>query len=51
LRETGVIVVPLPYDRHLAQGGPIHTAMLGRATRDAAVRLAAEAMHRAARVR
>jgi MinD-like ATPase involved in chromosome partitioning or flagellar assembly len=51
LRETGVSVVPLPYDRHLAQGGPIHTAMLGQATRDAAVRLAAEAMHRAVRVR
>ncbi|MFE2485345.1 hypothetical protein ACFXGR_18980 [Streptomyces mirabilis] len=51
LRETGVSVVPLPYDRHLAQGGPIHTAMLGQATRDAAVRLAAEAMQRAVRVR
>ncbi|MGX1668557.1 hypothetical protein [Streptomyces sp. NPDC055400] len=51
LRETGVAVVSLPYDRHLAQGGPIHTAMLGRATRDAAVRLAAEAMHRAVRAR
>ncbi|MHB9854787.1 hypothetical protein [Streptomyces sp. Tue6028] len=51
LRETGVSVLPLPYDRHLAQGGPIHTAMLGQATRDAAVRLAAEAMHRAVRVR
>ncbi|MGW7252973.1 hypothetical protein [Streptomyces sp. NPDC054834] len=51
LRETGVPVVALPYDRHLAQGGPIHTAMLGRNTRDAAVRLAAEAIHRAVRVR
>ncbi|MDT9700115.1 hypothetical protein [Streptomyces sp. P17] len=51
LREPGVLVVPLPYDRHLAQGGPIHTAMLGRSTRDAAVRLAAEAMRRAVRVR
>ncbi|MGC4986901.1 hypothetical protein ACLQ18_40940 [Streptomyces sp. DT193] len=51
LRETGVSVVRLPYDRHLAQGGPIHTSVLGRATRDAAVRLAAEAMHRAVRVR
>ncbi|GGT53919.1 hypothetical protein GCM10010256_08410 [Streptomyces coeruleorubidus] len=51
LREPGVPVVPLPYDRHLAQGGPIHTAMLGRSTRDAAVRLAAEAMRRAVRVR
>ncbi|WP_367046960.1 hypothetical protein [Streptomyces sp. Je 1-332] len=51
LRETGVGVVPLPYDRHLAQGGPIHTAMLGQSSRDAAVRLAAEAIQRAVRVR
>ncbi|WP_435280365.1 hypothetical protein [Streptomyces koelreuteriae] len=51
LREPGVPVVLLPYDRHLAQGGPIHTAMLGRSTRDAAVRLAAEVMRRAVRVR
>ncbi|MFJ7297160.1 hypothetical protein [Streptomyces collinus] len=51
LREPGVPVVLLPYDRHLAQGGPIYTAMLGRSTRDAAVRLAAEAMQRAVRVR
>jgi MinD-like ATPase involved in chromosome partitioning or flagellar assembly len=51
LREPGVPVVAVPYDRHLAQGGPIHTAMLGRATRDAAVRLAAEALRRAMTVR
>ncbi|MEV0178406.1 hypothetical protein AB0I54_03720 [Streptomyces sp. NPDC050625] len=51
LREPGVPVVLLPYDRHLAQGGTIHTAMLGKDTRTAAVRLAAEAMHRAVRVR
>jgi MinD-like ATPase involved in chromosome partitioning or flagellar assembly len=51
LREAGVSVVLLPYDRHLAQGGPIHTDMLGQNTRDAAVRLAAETMHRAARAR
>ncbi|GAA2657752.1 hypothetical protein [Streptomyces vastus] len=51
LRETGVTVVPLPYDRHLAAGGPIHTALLGQATRDAAIRLAAEAMRRAVTVR
>ncbi|MFF8972491.1 type VII secretion protein [Streptomyces sp. NPDC014995] len=51
LRRPGVPVIPLPYDRHLAQGGPIHTAMLGEGTRDAAVRLAAEAMRRAVRVR
>ncbi|MEU9008686.1 type VII secretion protein [Streptomyces sp. NPDC048479] len=51
LRETGVTVVALPYDRHLAQGGPIHTAQLGQATRRAATSLAAEAMERAVRVR
>ncbi|MFD9223137.1 MULTISPECIES: type VII secretion protein [unclassified Streptomyces] len=51
LRETGVTVVPLPYDRHLAQGGPIHTAQLGEAVRQSAMRLAAEAMERAVRVR
>lgn len=51
LRETGAAVVALPYDRHLAQGGPIHTGMLGQNSRDAAVRLAAEAMGRAVRVR
>ncbi|KUF13013.1 type VII secretion protein [Streptomyces silvensis] len=51
LRETGVAVVPVAYDRHLAQGGPIRGAHLGKAARDAAVRLAAEAMHRAVRVR
>ncbi|NGO07565.1 hypothetical protein G5C60_07845 [Streptomyces sp. HC44] len=51
LRETGVTVVPLPYDRHLAAGGPIHTALLGQATRDATIRLAAEAMRRAVTVR
>ncbi|NUK32197.1 type VII secretion protein [Streptomyces lunaelactis] len=51
LRETGVTVVALPYDRHLAQGGPIHTAQLGQATRQAATSLAAEAMERAVRVR
>ncbi|AWT47662.1 type VII secretion protein [Streptomyces actuosus] len=47
LREPGVPVVPIPYDRHLAQGGPIHTEMLGQNTRDAAVRLAAESLQRA----
>ncbi|MGB8945898.1 MAG: type VII secretion protein [Streptomyces sp.] len=51
LRETGAAVVPLPYDRHLAQGGPIHTGMLSQGSRDAAVQLAAEAMGRAVRVR
>jgi MinD-like ATPase involved in chromosome partitioning or flagellar assembly len=51
LREAGVAVVLLPYDRHLAQGGPIHTAMLGQNTQQAAIRLAAEAMARAVQVR
>lgn len=51
LRETGVAVVALPYDRHLAQGGPIHTPMLGQSSRDAAIRLAAEAIQKAVRVR
>ena len=51
VREPGVPVVPIPYDRHLAQGGPIHTAMLGRSTREAAVSLAAETMRRAVSAR
>ncbi|GGR69458.1 hypothetical protein GCM10010252_04370 [Streptomyces aureoverticillatus] len=51
LRETGVAVVPVAYDRHLAQGGPIRGPHLGKAARDAAVHLAAEAMRRAVRVR
>lgn len=51
LRESGVHVVPVPYDRHLAQGGPIRTALLGQETREAAITLAAEAMTRAVRMR
>ncbi|MFF4500060.1 hypothetical protein [Streptomyces sp. NPDC001401] len=51
LKETGVPVVVLPYDRHLAGGGPIRTDLLGRAAQDAAMQLAAEALHRAVRVR
>ncbi|MER5504003.1 hypothetical protein ABT052_01595 [Streptomyces sp. NPDC002766] len=51
LRETGVSVVHLPYDRHLAAGGPIRTELLGSATRHAATRLAAEALQRAVRAR
>ncbi|MFG2307160.1 type VII secretion protein [Streptomyces sp. NPDC048566] len=51
LRETGVTVVHLPYDRHLAAGGPIRPELLGEATRRAATRLAAEAMNRAVQVR
>ncbi|MGW2718992.1 type VII secretion protein [Streptomyces sp. NPDC001492] len=49
LKETGVPVVLLPYDRHLAGGGPIRTDLLGRAAQDSAMRLAAEALHRAVR--
>ncbi|MFF4804111.1 hypothetical protein ACFY1U_38020 [Streptomyces sp. NPDC001351] len=49
LKETGVPVVVLPYDRHLAGGGPIRSDLLGRAAQDSAVRLAAEALHRAVR--
>ncbi|WP_239015284.1 MinD/ParA family protein [Streptomyces sp. CdTB01] len=51
LRETGVSVVHLPYDRHLAAGGPIRTELLGSATRHAATRLAAESLQRAVRAR
>nr|WP_028800828.1 hypothetical protein [Streptomyces sp. 142MFCol3.1] len=51
LRETGVTVISLPYDRHLAGGGPIRADLLGQSTRDATVRLAAEVMQRATRVR
>lgn len=51
LKESGVHVVTVPYDRHLAQGGPIRTALLGQETRDAAITLAAEAMTRAVRMR
>ncbi|WP_190137228.1 type VII secretion protein [Streptomyces longispororuber] len=51
LRETGVTVVPLGYDRHLAAGGPIRTERLAEATRASVTRLAAEAMRRAVQVR
>ncbi|MGW0766906.1 nucleotide-binding protein [Streptomyces sp. NPDC002676] len=51
LRETGVTLVHLPYDRHLAGGGPIRTDRLGEATRRAATQLASEALQRAVRVR
>ncbi|MFD8147794.1 hypothetical protein [Streptomyces sp. NPDC059708] len=47
LAATGAGVVVLPYDRHLAAGGPVRTALLGEGTRLAAVRLAAEALQRA----
>ncbi|MEV5594059.1 MinD/ParA family protein [Streptomyces sp. NPDC052496] len=45
LRSTGVRVHTLPYDRHLASGGPLHTASLAHPTREATARLAAEVFH------
>ncbi|MFF9058388.1 hypothetical protein ACF09K_06720 [Streptomyces sp. NPDC014882] len=51
LKEPGVTVVTVPYDRHLAGGGPIRTDLLAHATREAVLRLAAEVMGRAVRVR
>jgi hypothetical protein len=51
LKETGVTVVTLPYDRHLAGGGPIRTDLLARTTQQAVLRLGAEVMGRAVTVR
>ncbi|MFJ2646231.1 MinD/ParA family protein [Streptomyces sp. NPDC087420] len=42
LRSTGASVQVLPYDRHLAAGGPIRTELLAHPTREAVTRLAAE---------
>ncbi|GAO12001.1 hypothetical protein TPA0598_09_02920 [Streptomyces lydicamycinicus] len=42
LKSTGVSVQVLPYDRHLAAGGRIHTELLAHPTREAAARLAAD---------
>ncbi|UYB40861.1 MinD/ParA family protein [Streptomyces sp. Je 1-4] len=42
LKSTGVSVQVLPYDRHLAAGGPVHTELLAHPTREAAARLAAD---------
>ncbi|MFF1921501.1 MinD/ParA family protein [Streptomyces sp. NPDC058221] len=42
LRSTGAAVHVLPFDRHLAAGGPLRTELLARPTRLAATRLAAE---------
>ncbi|WP_107428640.1 nucleotide-binding protein [Streptomyces kebangsaanensis] len=42
LKTTGASVRVLPYDRHLAAGGPIRTDLLARPTRQAATSLAAE---------
>ncbi|MEF9904018.1 hypothetical protein [Streptomyces sp. P9-A2] len=51
LKEAGVTVVSVPYDRHLAGGGPIRTDLLAHDTRQAVLRLTAEVMGRAVRVR
>lgn len=42
LRSTGASVHALPYDRHLAAGGPVRSELLAQPTREAAARLAAE---------
>ncbi|WP_030682573.1 ATPase, partial [Streptomyces rimosus] len=42
LRSTGACVRILPYDRHLAAGGPVDTGLLARPTREAAAGLAAD---------
>ncbi|MEU4200774.1 MinD/ParA family protein [Streptomyces sp. NPDC026294] len=42
LESTGACVRILPYDRHLAAGGPVRTELLARPTREAAARLAAD---------
>ncbi|MFE1171721.1 MinD/ParA family protein [Streptomyces sp. NPDC058773] len=42
LKATGVSVQVLPYDRHLAAGGQVHTELLAHSTREAAARLAAD---------
>ncbi|MET8177754.1 type VII secretion protein [Streptomyces sp. NPDC005336] len=51
LGETGVLVMTVPYDRHLAAGGAIRTELLAQSTRLAAGRLAAELLDRAVRDR
>jgi MinD-like ATPase involved in chromosome partitioning or flagellar assembly len=51
LREPGVAVVVLPYDRHLAAGGTVRTELLARDTNRSAARLAAEILRRAMSVR
>ncbi|MFJ9420200.1 MinD/ParA family protein [Streptomyces sp. NPDC101227] len=42
LKSTGVSVQVLPYDRHLAAGGRVHTELLAHPTREATTRLAAD---------
>ncbi|MFE0377883.1 MinD/ParA family protein [Streptomyces inhibens] len=45
LKSTGVSVQVLPYDRHLAAGGPVRTELLAHPTRKAAAGLAANVFH------
>ncbi|GAA3193914.1 MULTISPECIES: MinD/ParA family protein [Streptomyces] len=45
LKATGVSVQVLPFDRHLAAGGPVRTALLAHSTRQAAARIAADVFH------
>ncbi|MEV0370632.1 MinD/ParA family protein [Streptomyces sp. NPDC050636] len=45
LKSTGVSVQVLPYDRHLAAGGPVHPELIAHPTRQAAARLAADVFH------
>ncbi|SHM52578.1 MinD/ParA family ATP-binding protein [Streptomyces yunnanensis] len=45
LRSTGVNVQVVPFDRHLAAGGPVHTELLAPPTRQAAARIAADVFH------
>lgn len=47
LQVGGAGVVAVPYDRHLASGGVIQSRLLGERTREAAAKLAAEALTRA----
>ncbi|GGP57402.1 MinD/ParA family ATP-binding protein [Streptomyces abikoensis] len=47
LQLDGVKVLMLPYDRHLAAGGPIRTDLLGQVTREAVTELAADVLTRA----
>ncbi|MFF4285150.1 MinD/ParA family protein [Streptomyces sp. NPDC001633] len=42
LKSAGVSVQVLPYDRHLAAGGPVRTEYLAAPTREAAARIAAD---------
>ncbi|MCW2858414.1 MAG: ATPase involved in chromosome partitioning-like protein [Actinoallomurus sp.] len=47
LRDNGVGVAYLPYDRHLASGGLLVPSLLAESTRTAALAIAAEALTRA----